>query len=491
MKFSRIVLSCLFSTSPNDAFAPIKVQRKPDNARCNQTPMRLKMAAYPTLEDWNLSASGCIKGIITASPSSAFTDGDLIETSKVVTNRSSIVEGTVIETLSGSRYILGTKKDGITSTVRRFDNKFEPSPPKEPPNREINPAPFGIAGKLVTKGADHGKGTSPPSSTKPSKKRKRPAPFGSVGKGITRGSGRDVGKPSTPTNSVPVLNQWIVNNRDQVTGQISGSPFPNEKDGKKFTTAEVATNMYFVQEGFTVITIDDRKFLLGEPKGGSKKDYIDEMVDYVTPTLNNWDVDDDLKITGVVKGSKNINLPDGTLLTTDSVISDTEFIDNGFTICTQSGLMYKLGYRQRVRKSQPTTFTSSFTVKDSTSFSPFNFIRSNKETEDCGSVNIQKRSVTKFANIKVQTLEDWTINRHNELVGIVDGEVLTTNILEDNFQNIRSGDAVLTGNGSKYVLGTKKVVEIPVLRRPSPILASIWSIAFAIFGILLNILVGE
>ena len=507
--------------------------------------MQLDMRrAYTTIEDWTIERSGGLRGTISKSVVPALEDGEIITTSTVVTNPKSIVEGTIVETAGGSRYILGGKKKGIlkknkffqgiapvkiptldlwsltadggvygtitnykgdrfvegevistsqlkstrglrngsvvttdTGSKYRLGRMFlTPKPPSFPVpmrgrgsnasllnkkekgnvdedlSKRNRPARFGSVGRGITKGAGRdgptpvspakknrparfgsvGRGTTKgagrdgptpvsgtsavpepdPVESKPAfnmnlfnnkketgdvagtsgqSENKRPARFGSVGRGTTKGAGREGLKPmargtlavSVPDPSenkkkrparfgsvgrgitkgagrdkselVPVLNQWTVNRLDQVIGFVSNSPYLGEKDNKKVTTAEVATNMAFVEEGFTVVTVDKRKYLLGEPRGGSKKDYDDEMASYVTPLLRNWDVDDALQITGAVQGAKNLEMPDGLVITTDKVISDPVYIDAGFTIVTKTGKMYKLGRRQKGRKAKAIT----------------------------------------------------------------------------------------------------------------------------------------
>ena len=578
------VVACILSSiSSIEAFAPIashrvslsrKTSRQPwtsvsqSSIRAPQKRMQLKMAAYPVLDDWAFSITGGIRGTVTKSPSPALKIGELITTSKIVTNRSNVVAGTIVETSSGSRYILGTKKfvggrvdkkdvqavayvpiptiqfwsltsDGeITGSVTNYDGdnfaegeqittslilnksglrngsivttssgskyrlgKKEVSRTvaiEEPPKKKKRPAPFGSVGRGVKKGVGRDQQVTVQA---PAQKKKRPAPFGSVGRGANKGAGR-------AKDIVPVLNQWSVNNRDQVVGIISRSPDANEKDGKRFTTGEVATNMAFVEEGFTVMTVDDRKFLLGEPKGGSKKDYDDEMADYVTPSLNNWDVDAGLKITGVVKGSNNRNVPDGILFTTDQVISDSEFIDDGFTICTESGLMYKLGKRQKGKNVSgaapaPIATASAATPKVSSKKQEVDSVDDNIAASGQSTQQPKKKSpiLEKRAPIfKTQSpgprkkplpiLDEWVVTAFGGVSGTVtnspfpnveDGETLATSKLEDTIESIRPGNTVLTVNGSQYVLGTKKAVNAPIESPPTPILAGVWVIAVLIF----------
>lgn len=564
-----------------------KISLRPSAAsksRNRSNSIGLRMAAYPVIDEWFIVGAGGIKGTVIESPIAEIEVGEIITTSKIVTNRDSIVDGTIVETASGSRYVLGTKKD----TGARFGKIVQkPAPPlptaiptidnwELTSSGEINGAVTNYTGnvfeegeeittsplsnkrgikdgsivttisgskyKLGTKKAFKGtisivSGTKPivnkaepveeieieeestPAAAPapafggfnffsnkekddvieeikevadiPQKvEKKRPAPFGSVGRGEKKGSGRDA-PPLPVEEAVPVIDNWFVNKREEVVGNVSNSPYANEKDGKRIVTSEVATNMAFVEEGFTVLTMDDRKYKLGVPKGGSKKEYDDEMASYITPTLLDWDVDAALKITGTIQESGNRNVPDGASITTDQIISDFEFIAEGFTVCTESGRMYKLGNRNKGRKpvanspsfppvSRPKvsvpkvsvpqasqaggTITASGKVAEVPKKAPskplFNFggnagKAANKPT---------KATPTKAsAPSVIPTLEEWTVNRNNEITGVVinsldrDGETLTTSELIKK-GGLRDGSTVYTKSGSAYILGRRKAV---------------------------------
>ena len=558
-----------------------KISLRPSAAsksRNRSNSIGLRMAAYPVIDEWFIVAAGGIKGTVIESSIVEIEVGEVITTSKIVTNRDSIVDGTIVETASGSRYVLGTKK----GTGARFGNIVKkPAPPlptaiptidnwELTSAGEINGAVTNYTGdvfeegeqittsplsnkrgikdgsivttisgskyKLGTKKAFQGtisivSGTKPivnkPESveeieeesapapsfggfnffsnkekdevieeinevTQISQKveKKRPAPFGSVGRGEKKGSGRDAPPLPLPVEeAVPVIDNWVVNKREEVVGNVSNSPYANEKDGQRIVTSEVATNMAFVEEGFTVLTMDDRKYKLGVPKGGSKKEYDDEMASYVTPTLLNWDVDATLKITGTVQESGNRNVPDGASITTDQIISDFEFIAEGFIVCTESGKMYKLGKRNKGRKtvanspslpprSRPKvsvpkasvpqasqaggTMTASGKIAEVPKRAPskplFNF---------GGNAGKAANKPTKATSTKasapsvIPTLEEWTVNRNNELTGVVinsldrDGETLTTSELLRK-GGLRDGSTVYTKSGSAYILGKRK-----------------------------------
>ena len=98
-----------------------KISLRPSAAsksRNRSNSIGLRMAAYPVIDEWFIVAAGGIKGTVIESSNSEIEVGELITTSKIVTNRDSIVDGTIVETASGSRYVLGTKK----GTGARFGN---------------------------------------------------------------------------------------------------------------------------------------------------------------------------------------------------------------------------------------------------------------------------------------------------------------------------------------------------------------------------------
>lgn len=146
---------------------------------------------------------------------------------------------------------------------------------------------------------------------------------------------------------VPVLDNWTINKKEQFTGIISNSPNSNEREGKSVTTREVATDMAFVMEGFTIETMDGRKYKLGMPKKKDGNDTNEEVVVYRTPTLIDWDLNDDNCIVGIMKGTNDRNVPNGQEVTTDVILTSVEFLQEGYSVVSASGITYKLGRRDK------------------------------------------------------------------------------------------------------------------------------------------------
>lgn len=71
----------------------------------------------PTVNDWFISFRGELIGVVSNHPDRSIATGDTITTSKINENRNSIKEGDVVTTSSGSRYLLGSKKRGLATSI--------------------------------------------------------------------------------------------------------------------------------------------------------------------------------------------------------------------------------------------------------------------------------------------------------------------------------------------------------------------------------------
>ncbi|GFH61421.1 predicted protein [Chaetoceros tenuissimus] len=452
----------------------------------------LQMAMYPVIDEWQVVSAGGVKGVVTDSPIPEIEVGEVITTSKLVT--SDIKDGTIVETESGSRYILGAKKQQGFSF---FGGKK--------------------AQQVETEAV----------VTEPTPAKKRPAPFGSVGRGLTKGAGRDVkSSNAAAAGPVPVINDWIVNNREEVVGVLS--------NGKKITTSELSTNIAFAETGFTVVTVDDKKYKLGTPRGGAKTvEITDDTPTLGTPTLNNWDMNLDGRLVGAIRGSDNRIVPDGTQITTDKIISEADFIDEGFTVVSESGRLYKLGKKSRESGSAsnatpavslPAISLPSFggnsdskEEEEESEKAPskpfFSFGKKDEESSADVVSEVPKKAPAPVKSapapappaqslfsrkpvktIITPTIDNWAVTGAGGVSGnvrnspnpeIEDGEFLTTSKLENDVNAIYTGTTVTTINGSKYVLGTKRPVSKAVVEKsPAPILAGAWFTAVIVFALL-------
>ena len=67
----------------------------------------------PVMDAWFISSRGELIGVVSGHPDRSITDGDVLTTSKLQESKSSLKEGDVVTTESGSAYSLGTKKKGF------------------------------------------------------------------------------------------------------------------------------------------------------------------------------------------------------------------------------------------------------------------------------------------------------------------------------------------------------------------------------------------
>ncbi len=493
---------------------------------CSPISTPLKMTSgdsFPTLDQWSINPKGGVTGIVASSPMPEVEVGEVLKTSKLRTNPSSIINGAVVQTRSGTKYRLGIEKKSKPTGKERV---VKPTPPVEvnipkieewslTKNGQIKGQIYGtkelpdgndiitsmlfrrtglrkgatvttVTGSNYQLGTKKGAQKSAPVAPEKKKssngfslfrnkekedsasdiqkviadeppKKKRPAPFASVGRGITKGTGRDAPRPE---ENVPVLENWFINRREQLVGKV---------DGSKITTAEIATNMEFAVEGFTVVTMDGRKYQLGEPKGGSKKDYNDEMADYVTPTLVDWEVIGNMQLKGTIQGTDDI-------ITTDTIISDKEYVDEGFTVVTESGKMFKLGGRNNGKKKKKPISFGTFgrgNLKRSKRDSPSTSSESRNPEVSLPSVvapkisnpfekdkDMSPVSPPKSVEDAIPTLDNWSINSQNQVTGTIsnslgrDGEVMITSEMDSNAA-LKAGSLVYTNSYSAFRLGKR------------------------------------
>jgi hypothetical protein len=354
----------------------------------------------PTLRNWSISLSGTVTGNVYGGAKSR--KGEEIETSRITSNRDSVKEGDVVTTVTGSKYQLGTKKKGLFSSPASAPRPA-PAPKPIPAPKVVVPKPTPAPKLTVSKPApvvlkptpkpvpapapapapkvaptptpkpnffNRGnpssstttesstesiqsttettstttkrKGTSPFDSLT---KKEKPAPFASRGGASSSRKKASTSAATTPAEAgtIPVLDNWSMNRKDEITGIISNSPYPRERDGQTITTKECATDPAFVVEGFTVVTYDGRKYKLGTPTDTANANS--------TPTLADWDIEDDnrgmVRIVGIMQQTNDPKVPNGQEFTTDEIMTSAEFLDEGFSVVSASGATYKLGRRDR------------------------------------------------------------------------------------------------------------------------------------------------
>ena len=470
-----------------------------------------------TIDQWSLASNGGIKGLISNSPNpKVFQDGDDITTSKIVNqNRQLLKRGDVVTTRSGSVYVLGVKK-GTTTTTSAMSSSLlkKQQPSKQQPSKQFKPKPPTTLPSLpidTTKNINinnnNDNDTSPlfvklpkrqQSTAKPlppqkkqkqqqkqmqrPKQQKQQQKQQQQPKQQKRQQRQQEKEQSTINeDKVPVLENWSIDRKQRIVGMICNSPKKNEPDGKIITTQEIFTDLAFAVEGFTVFTNDGRKYKLGAPKqqvtvfpSNLAPSAEDDVVLYGIPTLADWDiiVDDDkknsgsssIRIIGMMKNTNDRAVPNGQIVQTGYILTNPEFLDEGFSIVTESGKTYKLGRRDKNgRRRNQTDLTSASVVR-----SPPVSSSSPPKATAIKTVETQRRSVTNTPSfLKNRTnnlirLNEWSVTSTGGITGIIsdsqdpnieNGETLTTSTIKT--KNVRDGMTVETVNGSLYLLGTR------------------------------------
>ena len=116
-------------------------------------------AKAATLDDWRVTVRGEVKGVVSNHPDANIPNGDTITTSKIKEDRNSLVVGQIVTTNSGSKYVLGKKRNGFDpfsgasspsaasqgGTYRSRSKNVQESSPSPAPSSPA-PAPFNIFG---------------------------------------------------------------------------------------------------------------------------------------------------------------------------------------------------------------------------------------------------------------------------------------------------------------------------------------------------------
>lgn len=85
------------------------------------------MAQIPILDNWKINFRGGVTGVVSNHPDPDFLDGEILTTSKVTNDKSSLVEGEIVVTQSGSKYKLGLKKGARVPVAKEKETK-KPAP---------------------------------------------------------------------------------------------------------------------------------------------------------------------------------------------------------------------------------------------------------------------------------------------------------------------------------------------------------------------------
>jgi hypothetical protein len=419
-------------------FSPLQMARNPTNNKRSKSPTaKSNSREIQSLRNWVVNLDGSITGVAYGGPKNR--KGDAIQTSQITAQRDSFKEGDIVTTISGSKYQLGIKRKA----------QF---PPKPPPLSTLHSSEAAAEEKISAS-----KGSLFSTLTK---REKNPALFANI----------LFQKKSDETSDVkiPVLDNWSINFRGQIVGIICNSPFPRETDGKSVTTKPIETHVAFIVEGFTVDANDGRKYKLGIPKEKNvlmnNNSNSDNVVVYRTPTLVDWDVEDGnagnmIQIVGTMKGTNNPKIPNGQIITTDKIITSSEFLAEGYSVVTARGETYKLGRRNRTgakrrQGEKATVIPAAATTKLSTA-TRLSLSSQKKQKET-------KKLLFQRSKVNTPLINEWCVTGTGGIKGIVsnsqdpnikDGDTLTTGkiITED----ISEGQVVETINRSVYIIGTR------------------------------------
>jgi hypothetical protein len=177
-------------------------QQPSNSRRSNVQPL----FAIPTLDNWFISFRGEAIGVVSDHPDPNILDGELLTTSRLSIGRGQAKEGETVVTASGSKYKLGIAKGA----------KRKPTPPVTAPTKSSNGFNF-----------------SNPFSGGGSSKR------------------------------APILNDWTVSSRGEVTGTARNHPDSTVANGDVLTTSKIKEQVKDLKEGMTVSTVTGSKYLLG------------------------------------------------------------------------------------------------------------------------------------------------------------------------------------------------------------------------------------
>ena len=191
---------------------PAAKKHSPSSSRQSQEVL-LPLFAVPTLDNWFISFRGEAIGVVSDHPDPNILDGELLTTSRLSIGRNQAKEGEIVVTASGSKYKLGTAKG----------TKRKPTPP-------VTPA------KTASK-SSNGFNLS------------------ALGNPFSGGGGSAM--------RAPILNDWTVSSRGEVTGVARNHPDPSVSNGDVLTTSKIKQKVKDVKEGMVVSTVTGSKYLLG------------------------------------------------------------------------------------------------------------------------------------------------------------------------------------------------------------------------------------
>ncbi|GFH61419.1 hypothetical protein CTEN210_17895 [Chaetoceros tenuissimus] len=160
--------------------------------------------------------------------------------------------------------------------------------------------------------------------------------------------------------AVPVLEEWSITPRGEVSGIVKNHPDLDILDGEFLTTSKLATVADKARQGSTVVTASGSKYKLGKPKNmpqakkpaqsggfsffGGKKSTL--AANKKMPILDNWTVTVRGECKGKVSNYPDPSIEDGEIITTSKINEDRGSLKEGSVVTTSSGSSYILGKKR-------------------------------------------------------------------------------------------------------------------------------------------------
>lgn len=180
---------------------------------------------------------------------------------------------------------------------------------------------------------------------------------------------------------------------------------------------------------------------------------------YAIPTLDNWEISKSNSAIGRVSNHPSPTILDGEMVTTSTLRTNKDKMEEGSIVSTSSGSKYRLGKPKYAPVAQPAAKNVSVNtnVKTSPSISFGSFMNWGKPKNGT-SAPVKRKT-------KAINMNDWFVSFRGELIGVVqghpdrsisDGDTITTSKIEGSRNSLKEGDIVSTSSGSEYILGAKK-----------------------------------
>lgn len=148
--------------------------------------------------------------------------------------------------------------------------------------------------------------------------------------------------------ATPILENWVLTNRNEVSGIVRNHPDKDIYDGELLTTSTLTTNADKVREGAVVVTASGSKYKLGKQKSNAAVASFKVSGNFLSggnkvPILNEWTSTATGAVKGIVKNHPDPDIRNGEELTTSVIKENRDSLKSGQIITTSTGSKYKLG----------------------------------------------------------------------------------------------------------------------------------------------------